>query len=108
MNEFLTKKEVADLVGLSQMRINGAMRAGLLKSHKEPIKEGSKTLRSMFDPKDVTAWREQTKTHSRREDGRNKFTIYATVEELDRVTKILKENEIETPIVRSNKVKTTE
>jgi hypothetical protein len=103
---FIDKKEVMKLTGLSQMRINGAVRDGKLRSHMEPLND-TKTEHRMFDPADVAEWRANTATHSRRADGRGKFTMYATPEELEAVNKVLKANELEVPIQRANKVKAT-
>lgn len=66
---------------------------------KEPI-PGSEVERWMIPLEDLDTYKDNRKTVGR-DDGRNKFTIYLSPEELTKVTKILKEGGLPLP-QRSN------
>jgi hypothetical protein len=103
-----TLKEAAHEVGLSDFRVRSAIRKGDLKTTLEPIKEGSKTNRHVITEADLKAWRAVTGSHTRRADGRNKYSMYATAEEYEAVMKLLAEQKLALPIVRANVKKAVE
>ena len=100
-----TLKEAAAEVGLTDFRVRTAIRKGQLASVKVPIGD-SKTLRHMITEAALKAWREASGAHTRRADGRNKYTLYATAEEYEAVMKLIAEHQLQTPIARANAKKT--
>jgi hypothetical protein len=86
---------VALMLGLSQAYVRHAVRLGQLKTTKVPVSEGSKTIRHAITVADVEAWRTAHGTHAHREDGRRRFILYATDEELAKVRKLLEAQKIE-------------
>lgn len=100
-------KGVCKITGLSEMRVRNATRWGDLKSHLEPIKEGVKTEHRVYALADIQTWRAACGTHTKREDGRNKYTIHMTPDEYAKVQALLKTAKMELPLARANKVKAT-
>lgn len=82
-------KEVAAMLGLSQVYVRHAVRNGNLKTTKVPISEDSKTMKHVILVSEIERWRNATGGHSRREDGRSRFLLYATAEELEKVKVLL-------------------
>lgn len=77
-----TIKSLASALGLSEVYVRRAILEKKLDTSLEPIKEGSEIMRHRITQASVDSWRGSTTSRSRREDGRNKFNLYATQEEL--------------------------
>jgi hypothetical protein len=95
-------------VGLTPFRVRTAIRKGDLKTHLEPVKDGSKTMKHIITEADLLAWRSATSSHTRRADGRNKYNMYMTAAEFEKVTALIADAKLETPIVRANVHKAVE
>jgi hypothetical protein len=81
----LTINEAAREFDLSAMYVRKAVRTGDLPTTLVAVKEGSATKRHEIDREAFIAWRAKASTHSKREDGRSRFILYATPEELEAV-----------------------
>ena len=109
MNTKLSIKEVCNKYGLSEVYVRRMILKGKLASEKVEI--ATNTYKHMIAIEEVERWRKASKgAGSRRDDKRNKFTIYATPDEIAKVQKLIENAKIESPIVRSNakKVKISE
>ena len=109
MDTKLSIKEVCSKYGLSEVYVRRMILKGKLASEKVEI--ATNTYKHMIAIEEVERWRKASKgVGSRRDDKRNKFTIYATSEEIAQVQKLIENAKIESPIVRSNakKVKISE
>jgi hypothetical protein len=78
----LTINEAALFSGLSPVYIRRAILDKKLSAVKEPIAEGSKTVRNVITMESFKAWRAEAGAHTKREDGRNKYVLYASTEEI--------------------------
>ena len=82
----LTIIDIAAQLDLSTTYVRTAIRKGQLETELVPLKEGSKTNQHVATPEAVATWRANLNArHTTRADGRNKYTLYATVEELDQL-----------------------
>ena len=109
MNTKLSIKEVCSKYNLSEVYVRRMILKGKLLSEKVEI--AANTYKHMIAVDEVERWRKASKgAGSRRDDKRNKFTIYATPDEIAKVQKLIENAKIESPIVRSNakKVKISE
>jgi|GEM_PF-6725087 len=107
MKEMLSIKEVCAKFGLSEVYVRRMILKGKLQSEKVLI--ATNTYKHLIAIEEVERWRKASNgAGSRRDDKRNKFTIYATPDEIAEVQKLIEKAKIESPIVRSNakKVKT--
>jgi len=77
----LTIKQAVAISGLSEVYIRKALKAGKLVATKVPVSDGSKNLRNEITVESFNAWRASAGTHSKREDGRNKFVLYMSEDE---------------------------
>jgi hypothetical protein len=100
-NKVLTLKQAVAQSGLSMIYIRRAINEGKLPASKEQI-GSTKVYRNVIKVADFEAWRASRGTRSRREDGRNKFDLYATPEEYETLAELCKANDLECPIKRSN------
>jgi hypothetical protein len=73
-------KEVVVLSGLSEQYVRKAIKSGKLPVTKGNV-EGRKTPKNFINRADFEAWRNGAASHTRREDGRNKFVLYLTEDE---------------------------
>lgn len=97
-------KDACKLLGLSEVYVRRMILKGIIPTTKVEIR--TNTFKHLISEDDLNIWRESVKGRSRREDGRSKFTLYASIEELAQIQALLEENSIESPVIRSNKVKT--
>ena len=97
-------KEAAELTGLSTVYIRRAILKGKLNSTKVQVGDTS-VMRHEISASDLEVWRASVKAAPRREDGRGKFTLYATPEELQKIQDLLEKDGIESPLGRANKSK---
>ena len=101
MNTKLSIKEVCSKYGLSEVYVRRMILKGKLASEKVEI--ATNTYKHMIAIEEVERWRKASQGKgSRRGDGRNKFTLYATPEEIAQIQKLIGEAKIESQIVRSN------
>ena len=101
MNKKLSIKEVCSEFGLSEVYVRRMILKGKLKSEKVEIAKN--TYKHLIERDEVVRWRKTSQGRgSRRDDGRNKFTIYGTPDEISKLQKLLETNKLQTPIKRSN------
>ncbi len=106
MNEKLSIKDVCDRYELSSVYVRRMIQRGEIKTELVPLSEGSKTMKHLIAVEEIERWRaSKGSNRSNREDGRSKFTLYANAEEYEAIMKLLEENQIESIVVRANKVK---
>lgn len=98
-------KETCNMLGLSPVYVRRMILQGKLKSRKVEI--ATNTYKHLISEDEIKRWRGTIKGTGirRREDGRNKFNIYCSPDEFDKLQKLLKEQKLETPFVRANVVK---
>lgn len=109
MKTKLSIKEVCSELGLTEVYVRRMILKGKLKSEKIEIAQN--TYKHLIERSEVERWRKEVKGSARtRKDGRNKYTLYGTKEEIEKVNELLQKNKLQTPILRTNqkKVKTTE
>lgn len=83
--------EAAKYAGLSPTYIRYLVRHGQLKSTRETLAPGVTTTKHIIQQEDLDGFLSTNRTRSRRPDHRNKFTFYATPEELARATEVLRD-----------------
>jgi len=105
--EFLGIIEAANELGLSQVYVRNAIRHGALKSVLVPVREGAKTQKHQISRDDLDAWTASRSNRSRREDGRSKYTLYATTEEKARIEALLADNNVKALIEKGYTKHTT-
>lgn len=105
VSDSLSLLEVAALYDLSSVYVRNAIRHGELKTTLVPVAPESKTMKHMITREDASAWRESRKSRSRREDGRNKFTMYATPAELEQIQSLLANADVQALIERAHQKK---
>ena len=104
--EELSIKDVCEEYNLSQVYVRRSILKGKLKSHTITIAKN--TTKHMMFREDVEAWRSLVgEGGSRRDDGRNKYNVYCTQEEYEKLQSLLEETHLELPIQRSNPPKST-
>jgi len=101
--ERLSIKEVSSEFGFSEVYIRRSISKKKLRSTKVQIAKN--TFKHLISREDIAIWRANLSTSRRREDGRNKYTLYANKDEFEKITKLLKDSKIESIVVRTNKVK---
>lgn len=101
MSKMLSIKEVCNEFGLTEVYVRRMILKGKLQSEKILIAKN--TFKHMIAIEEVERWRKASQGRgSRRSDGRNKFTLYATPEEIAQIQELIGEAKIESLIVRSN------
>ena len=103
-NQVLTLKQAVAESGLSMIYIRRAINEGKLPATKEQIGT-TNVYRNVIKAEDFQAWRSSRSAKTRREDGRNKYTLYATPEELQKVEALLKDAELAVPLERAHQPK---
>jgi hypothetical protein len=78
----LTIHEAAAVSGLSEQYIRKAIRKGDLETVKVATTDSGKTWRHEILGASFRAWRETSGTKTSREDGRSKFVLYMTPDEV--------------------------
>lgn len=96
---YLTIKEAAAEFGLSPVWIRRMVHQGKLEVIRVQVGD-SKVERIEIARKSIEVRALGSRT--RRDDGRNKFTLYATPEEHTKLIELLAANGIEVPIARAN------
>jgi hypothetical protein len=95
----ITIKQAVQQSGLSENYIRKAIAKGDLIVEKETVGD-TRIPRNVIV--NFEAWRAEAKAHSKREDGRNKFVLYATADELQRLQDLLEDDAFVLPIMRAN------
>jgi len=101
MSKQYSIKEVCAELDLSPVWVRRALLQGKLAGHKVEI--ATNTFKWLIDEEELAKWRKNTKSAGARDDGRNKFNIYATPAEYKKLVKLLSENELSLPLRRANK-----
>ncbi len=93
LETFLSVKQVADQFGVAARIVRKEAKAGKVPGAHEIIGRWG------FDPEQVTAWEppEGGTRISRREDGRQRYTVYLSEEELANLKAILPEDAVKDP-----------
>ena len=102
--EFFDIKGIEDLLDLSHMRINNSIRNGSLRSKLTKF-PNSNQVHHICHIYDIGDWRSKISKGSKRSDSRNKYVIYCDKDELDKVSRILKENNMTIPTIKRANVK---
>lgn len=84
-----TIKELAAAKNHSDVYIRRSILQNKLKAIKEPIAEGSETMRWIINEKDYQAWRAESGNRAMRKDGRKKYNLYATPSEFAELNELL-------------------
>jgi len=103
MNKQYTIKEICIELKLSEVYVRRMIHHGKIKTTKVEIAKN--TFKHQIAEDELNRWRKETSGRSKREDGRSKFTLYATADEYDKIQKLLETESIESPLIRTNKVK---
>lgn len=88
--EVITLKEAIRLSGLSDVYVRRAILLGKLQSTKVAVNNTS-VLRHEIKVADFEAWRASVGTRGRRSDGRAKYNLYGTPEEIEAIQLLLNE-----------------
>jgi len=97
----ITLKEAVELSGLSSVYVRRAVLEGKLPSTKVPVGD-TKVVRHEIKMSDFEAWRASTTHRGRRSDGRNRYLLYGTPEEIEALKKLLADSSIEVQITVPN------
>jgi uncharacterized protein (DUF111 family) len=98
-------KEARKELNLSEVYIRRMIQQEKLNTTKVAI--SAEVWKHMISEEDLLAWRKNSNQRSIREDGRNKFVIYANADELAKIQQLLKANNINSPLERANKTEDT-
>lgn len=99
-NKVYTIKEIEKKFGFSGAYIRKSIKAGRLETTKVDLPNGG--FKHTISEKQLKNWRDGVGGRSNREDGRNKFTLYATPEEMTKIEDLLKNAKVEAPVTRAN------
>lgn len=98
--KYATIKEALTITGYDNPYLRKLLNTGKIKAVKIAI-PGSNILRWLIDREALDAYVSRG-THTSREDGRNKYTLYATPEEFEAIVALLEQNKLKSPIQRAN------
>lgn len=101
-------QEAANYLGYTNTQyLRKLVRDGKIETKMVPVAEGSKTLRHDFDKKTLEAFKAlpRVSVAHRRSDGRSKWTLYATPEELASIKKAAPTAIVQKPKAYSKKAK---
>lgn len=107
IDKLMSIKEVCKQYELSEVYVRRMILQGKISTQKVQIMNN--TFKHMIKESEIIRWRSSTKTSGRRRvDGRNKYSIYGTSDEIELIQKLLDSNKVQTPLIRSNikKIKT--
>lgn len=103
----LTIKGICKKFELSEVYVRRMIQHGKLQTTKELVPGTTNIFRHVVDEEEVIRWRKNTVSRgSKRSDGRTKYNLYGNLEEIEKIKKLLQENGIESPVIRSNPPKT--
>ena len=95
-------KTAAQKLGLSEVYIRRMIQQGKIQTTKVQVGD-SEVWKHEISEATLTAWRNSAGTHTVRQDGRNKFVMYATPEELTALQALATEAKIGAVIEKANK-----
>ena len=94
-------KAAAAVLGLSEVYVRRMIQSGKLETTKVQVGD-TEVWRHEISEETLAAWRKDAGAHTARIDGRNKFVLYATAEELKAIQALFVANKITAPIERAN------
>lgn len=106
MNAMMSIKDVCAESELSMVYVRRMIQKGVLKTTKVTLDSG-KGFKHMIRREDFLQWRE-TSSHNRRTDGRGRYVLYGTSDEITKLTEMVKESGLGVIITRQNQVKNVE
>lgn len=92
-------KEAAVYLGIDQMYMRKLLRDGKIPSTMQPVKPGSEVHKHVIAEKDLEAWKVRGRSSSSRQDGRNKWVVYATKDEAAKLVEFCKANGLPEPVM---------
>lgn len=95
-------KTAAQETGLSEVYIRRAIQMKKLPTQKVQVGD-TEVYKHMITKDDLEKWRNGSGTHSVRTDGRNKFVMYATPDELAKIQQFIAEQKIGAVVDKANK-----
>jgi hypothetical protein len=101
MNAKLGIKEVCLRFGLSEVYVRRSISKGSLKTTKVRIEGHESGYKHLIDEDEVIRWRSES-GHNKRDDGRNRFLLYATPEEFGDLESLIKESGLGVIVFRQN------
>jgi ribosomal protein S8 len=93
--------ELSRITETNEQFLRKLIREGRIKTRKVQIRD-TMVEKHMILGQSVLDYADSTKTRTSRDDGRNKYTLYANPAELEKIQKLLESAGIETPIIRTN------
>jgi len=106
MATMLSIKDVCVRYGLSKVYVQRMVQKGVIPTTRVEIAKN--TFKHMISEEDAEVWRKTAGARVKREDGRGKYTMYATNEEIADLENLLQDAGLEVIVQRTNKVKVTE
>lgn len=107
MNANYTIKEIEKKFGFSSAYLRKSIKAGKLVTTQVSINDKG-GYKHVITEEALNEWRNNVGAHSSREDGRNKYTLYATPDEFAKLEKLMKDAKLEAPVQRANPSKASE
>lgn len=99
-------KSASSELGLSQVYIRRMIQQGKIQTNKTMIGD-SEVWKHEIAESELNRWHSDSSKRTQRNDGRNKYTLYANDEELAQIRKLLEANDIGSILERSNKPEDT-
>jgi hypothetical protein len=106
MSKLYSIKSAAAELNLSEVYIRRMIQTGKLATTKTQVGD-TEVWKHMISEETLTAWRKNSSAKTSRDDGRSKFTLYATAAELAQIQKLLQANKVTAIIERANKPEDT-
>jgi len=91
--KLLSIKEAAQHLGTTDTYVRTLVRKGKLATERENLNEDGTLWRHMIPITELESYKGNART-SRREDGRNKYVLYATPEELEALRKVIETEQL--------------
>jgi len=102
MSKSYSIKDAAKELNLSEVYIRRQIQQHALNSHLVRISPDSDVMKHMIDESALIAWRSKTSSRTQREDGRNKFTLYANKAELAKLEQFIKTSNLGVILNKAN------
>jgi excisionase family DNA binding protein len=103
----LSIKEVCEQENLSEIYVRRMIQKGKIETTKVPLEGHKGGFKHMITEEEVIRWRKES-NHSRRTDGRSRYVLYGTTEEIEELGKLVTKDDLGVIIQRQNKVKSVE
>jgi excisionase family DNA binding protein len=101
-----TIKQAAAALDLSEVYVRRMIQQGKLETVRTQVGD-TEVWRHEISESTLNEWRKSAGSRSSRSDGRTKFTLYATPDELKTIVELFKANKVQAPIERANKPEDT-